>query len=92
MRLTGLLNLNNENNPFLNPLDFLILWHYTSPGWVQSPQEMWVQPTKLMWKYENGAWVSGLYVIKKKFRYFKLFFNGKFIDNFQSLQAAKDAV
>ncbi len=44
----------------------------------------------MTWKYEDGAWVSGLYVIKKKFRYFKLFFNGKFIDNFQSLQAAKD--
>ncbi len=53
---------------------------------------MWVQPTELMWKYEDGAWVSGLYVIKKKFRYFKLFFNGRFVDNFQSLQAAKDAV
>ena len=46
----------------------------------------------MTWKYENGAWVSGLYVIKKKFRYFKLFFNGRFVDNFQSLQAAKDAV
>lgn len=45
-----------------------------------------------MWKYEDGAWVSGLYVIKKKFRYFKLFFNRKWVGNFQTLQSAKDAV
>jgi len=82
----------DENNPFLNLTHFLILWHSTSPGWVQSSQELWVQPTELMWKYEDGVWVSGLYVIKKRFRYFKLFFNGRFVDNFQSLKAAKDAV
>ena len=46
----------------------------------------------MTWKYEDGVWKSGLYTIKPRFRFFKLFFNGKFIDNFQSLQAAKDAV
>jgi hypothetical protein len=46
----------------------------------------------MTWTKENGVWKSGLYTIKPRFRFFKLFFNGKFIDNFQTLQAAKDAV
>jgi len=46
----------------------------------------------MSWKRQNGAWVCGLYVIKQRFRYFKLFFGGKFVGNFNTLQDAKDSI
>jgi len=44
----------------------------------------------MSWKKQNGAWVCGLYTIKQRFRYFKLFFNGNFVGNFNTLQDAKN--
>ena len=46
----------------------------------------------MSWKKQNGAWVNGLYSIKQRFRYFKLFFNGKFINNFNTLNDAKNSI
>lgn len=46
----------------------------------------------MSWKKENGVWVNGLYKITPMRYFFKLFFNGKFIDNFQTLQDAKNSV
>lgn len=46
----------------------------------------------MSWKRQNGVWVNGLYKITPMRYFFKLFFDGKFVGNFNTLQDAKDSV
>jgi len=46
----------------------------------------------MIWKKENGVWVSGLYKITPMRHFCKLFFDEKWIGNFQTLDDAKDSI
>jgi len=46
----------------------------------------------MSWKRGNGVWVNGLYKITPMRYFFKLFFNGNFVENFNTLNDAKNHV
>lgn len=44
------------------------------------------------WTKTNSGWELGEYLIKKRFRYFQLYRNGILIENFNTLNDAKNSI